>query len=599
MYIQKLRIKNYKGFDDSREMEFGPGFNVIVGQNNSGKSALLECFRPHGTENKPHKTVKIPKGHLPKPHSAIEFDLVLKKEEFVDTLQRSQKSPSTPTPGKDGQSQCQKIFRSEYVTFRMQCNSGHSEFFKQNQSCIFPEFILENCNVKISVGLDQSEITVSEIGGFNADDDLPSAIYAGAADLFYAFKAERLTPGTYKISDESVLLPNAANLAAVLAKLFNKSPRKTADFNAHVTTIFPSIKLIQAPNVGGQYRIKIWTTEPDDDRDDLPNFLEDSGTGVGQVLAILYVAMTMPPSVIAIDEPNSFLHPGATKKLLQILKQYPHQYIISTHSTDIISTVEPDTLHLVQWQDGESKVKALNAAQVQDMRIVLNDVGVALSDVFAADQVIWVEGQTEQECFPKIARHGGAKIPLGLSFLAVHNTGDFEAKDWTARKIWELYKQLSNANGILPVATAFSLDRETRTQPEMDDLARQTEGKMYFLPRRAYENYLLHPDAIATILGRYLGADKKISAAEVQSWIDEKGKTFHPTKLSPSQANAEQWIKECDAAKLLSALFAEMSDATVEYKKTKHSVELTEWLLANAEDELRELIDYVVGLVPE
>ena len=36
MYIQKIRIKNYRNFNDF-EMEFHEGLNVIVGANNSGK----------------------------------------------------------------------------------------------------------------------------------------------------------------------------------------------------------------------------------------------------------------------------------------------------------------------------------------------------------------------------------------------------------------------------------------------------------------------------------------------------------------------------------------------------------------------------------
>jgi predicted ATPase len=45
------------------------------------------------------------------------------------------------------------------------------------------------------------------------------------------------------------------------------------------------------------------------------------------VLAILYVVMTSNhPQTIIIDEPQSFLHPGAVKKLIEVLKQYPqHQ----------------------------------------------------------------------------------------------------------------------------------------------------------------------------------------------------------------------------------------------------------------------------------
>jgi AAA domain, putative AbiEii toxin, Type IV TA system len=351
--------------------------------------------------------------------------------------------------------------------------------------------------------------------------------------------------------------------------------------------------------VGNQYRIRIWNSDPSTDRDDLAAFLEDSGSGIGQVLAILYVAMTMPPSVIAIDEPNSFLHPGATKKLLQILKQYKHQYIISTHSTDIISSVEPDTLHLVQWHDGESKVTALNATQIDDMRIVLNEVGVGLSDVFAADQVVWVEGQTEQECFPRIVRHRQGQVPLGLSFLAVIDTGDFDARDWKARKIWQLYKRLGEGNGVLPVPAAFSLDSEGRTNALKQEMKKETGGKMHFLPRRAYENYLLIPSAIVAVINSSLDADKAVTVDAVEDWINANGKAFHPNKTAPDTASWDDWVKNCNAAKLLHKLFGDLSHATLEYRKTQHSIALTDWLLEHSPDTLKELSDYVMGLLPK
>jgi hypothetical protein len=600
VYIKRLKIKNYKGFNESEWMEFGPSFNVIVGQNNSGKTALLEAIRLHGAENKPHKSAKKQKGHPSDPHSIFEFDLTTTSEEFVDLIQRTRSVVITPSlgPNQDGLSQIKSALSSKTIDFQIQFSNGVRDFQPRAHSSFISH--LENCGygVQISPSSDPHQI---EIGGYahsRSPDALPGIFFRGYSDRFYVFKAERLALGTYGLSDETILLPNGANLAAVLANMFSNSDKKKKQFNDHITSIFPSIKLIQAPNVGGQYRIKIWTTDPQDDRDDLANFLEDSGTGIGQVLAILYVAMTMPPSVIAIDEPNSFLHPGAAKKLLRILNQYEHQYIISTHSTDIISTVEPDSLHLVRWEGGESKVTALNASEVRDMRIVLNEVGVGLSDVFASDQVIWVEGQTEQECFPKIYAYSGKKLPLGLSFIAVHNTGDFEAKDWTARKIWELYDTLGQANGILPVAIAFSLDKEMRTQAEMDDMARQTGGKMHFLPRRAYENFLIHPEAVAQNINKYVSNSTPVTAQDVETWISNHGGAFHKDQLTPYGAKSVCWHKECDAAKLLGKLYADLSGATLQYNKTRHSVEITEWLLANETEHLSKLIDYVGKFVP-
>ena len=64
------------------------------------------------------------------------------------------------------------------------------------------------------------------------------------------------------------------------------------------------------------------------DREDLTVPLSEAGTGVGQVLSILTVVLEADhPTLILLDEPQSFLHPGAIRKLIEILKRYPrHQY---------------------------------------------------------------------------------------------------------------------------------------------------------------------------------------------------------------------------------------------------------------------------------
>lgn len=44
MYISKLKIKNFKCFDDV-EINFDPNFNLIIGANNSGKSTVFDALR--------------------------------------------------------------------------------------------------------------------------------------------------------------------------------------------------------------------------------------------------------------------------------------------------------------------------------------------------------------------------------------------------------------------------------------------------------------------------------------------------------------------------------------------------------------------------
>src|SRR5229473_1370202 len=42
MYISRVQIGNYKSFLGPPPLEFTQGFNIISGQNNAGKTALLE-----------------------------------------------------------------------------------------------------------------------------------------------------------------------------------------------------------------------------------------------------------------------------------------------------------------------------------------------------------------------------------------------------------------------------------------------------------------------------------------------------------------------------------------------------------------------------
>src|SRR5439155_11899920 len=117
------------------------------------------------------------------------------------------------------------------------------------------------------------------------------------------------------------------------------------------------------------------------------------------------------------------------------------------------------------------------------------DVGARLSDVFGADAILWVEGLTEELCFPKIAQ----RPLLGTAIVGVMHTADFDPRRSEATV--QLYQRLSGGRGLLPPAVGFIFDREGRSDGEREDLERY--GSVSFLPRRMYENYLLNPTGVA------------------------------------------------------------------------------------------------------
>lgn len=424
-----------------------------------------------------------------------------------------------------------------------------------------------------------------------------------AMSRIYAFRAERMNVSTSSIFGSSELEPNASNLACVLHLLQASNISKFRRYVSAINAVFPHVKQITVPPVSGgsSARILVWSVDPDTERDDLAVPLSESGTGIGQVLAILYVVLTADtPRIIIIDEPQSFLHPGAVRKLIGILQQYPqHQYIITTHSPTVVTATHPDTILLVRRTDSESVIDELDPAHAEQVQLLLLEVGARLSDVFGAENILWVEGQTEEMCFPEILQRICKRPLFGTEIIGVAATGDFDAR--RPRAAFEIYRRLSRGRGVLPPALGFIFDREQRNQRERDDLIRESDGTVHFLPRRMYENYLLRPEAVAAVCSGTEGfRESPVTADEVSVWVDTKkwDRKYFGRVVVEGQRSDTLWYQNIDGAKLLHDLFAELSEHRVTFQKTRHSVELTRWLIEHCPEDLADVGQLLSGILP-
>ncbi len=84
--IEKIMIHNYRIFEDF-EMDFNPGMNIIVGDNDAGKSTLLEAVHLALTS-------KIHGKPLAYELSPFLFNAALTEQYFKDVVDR--KSPIPP-----------------------------------------------------------------------------------------------------------------------------------------------------------------------------------------------------------------------------------------------------------------------------------------------------------------------------------------------------------------------------------------------------------------------------------------------------------------------------------------------------------------------
>jgi hypothetical protein len=250
------------------------------------------------------------------------------------------------------------------------------------------------------------------------------------------------------------------------------------------------------------------------------------------------------------------------KALLRILQtEYAqHQYIISTHAPEVIGFSNPRRIHLVKRDGYESTVEQLSLEEVAEFRRVAEHLGVSMADVFAADRVIWVEGPTEELCFPLLYQQATSQpLPRGTIFTSVVATGDFISKKRDRQLVYEIYRQLGCATTPLVVAVAFSFDSEALSEVERQDMGRESRGTVHFLPRRHIECYLIDSTAIAAFIVEKDQASVGVVTPELVAarLIELAGERSFLIDEWRGNLDDEAWAAKVDAANLIACITAE------------------------------------------
>ena len=107
-------------------------------------------------------------------------------------------------------------------------------------------------------------------------------------------------------------------------------------------------------------------------------------------------------SLILIEEPESHIHPQAQLKLFSEIEGIEGQKIITTHSPYLLSVVETDQIVNVRIEDGKTKKSSLKSfsltreEKAELRRYILRSKG----DLFFSKAIILFEGDTESLAFP-------------------------------------------------------------------------------------------------------------------------------------------------------------------------------------------------------
>lgn len=421
MWIQNLLLGNIQSFKYGR-LKFGAGINILVGRNNSGKSAIIRSL------------INFQRNSIIKPEMLLRR---FEEQGFVlATLIDASSSPTGIRTFTDDKYEA-VIFdaKSKNISWLM--------ISEPKESDRYPHDYIENLQLS------------GESTTFNQyPDEEPK-------NAFIAFLAKRKLQYLNGQFDEASAVKvdhDFRGLPAKLSKARSTPSGKEFEEACHdilgfVPSTLPGVVNMNVASLGHYV----------DANESIS--IDQMGDGVAQITGMLVSLFNAKGKIFLIEEIENDLHPEALKKLLaHIIKaSKQNQFIISTHSNIVLSTLGAiDNCKIFETKselvvDKEyntslfsSQVKEVNNMPEERIR-VLSELGYELSDLHLRDGYLILEESSAEKIIrdflipafcPQLANRlgtvgakGAGDVPLRFShlhsvFTYVHTAEIYRHKGW-------------------------------------------------------------------------------------------------------------------------------------------------------------------------
>jgi hypothetical protein len=221
------------------------------------------------------------------------------------------------------------------------------------------------------------------------------------------------------------------------------------------------------------------------------------GHGIQMWLQTLwFIVSSEANAIIILDEPDVFMHADMQRKLVRLLKGNYAQMIIATHSVEIISEVQPENILIINRKEDAS----LLADGYPVLQAAISGVGsvhnLSLSRLLNNKRYLFVEGKDMSilkvlydKLFPKESEP--------LDHFPCVTTGGWST--WQAQK--EQAIKLLNENSDLRIY--FFYDRDYHMFCDIEEREKEAQSsniRIHIWKRKELENYLLVNTAIARFI---------------------------------------------------------------------------------------------------
>ena len=308
MKILSQRVFDFQGFRDSQQVCYESGINIIVGQNNSGKSSLLASLRAPLADDRHRDSARYKTHQLPAPSVSVSISVSgMELKEAI--LRRGQPIDVPVQAGREVHNYAQAapflndVFIRQQVIFDLE-RFANSSFATRN----YPShgiFMPSDRDVRRAVRINVSNGSLGW-GGLlpQAADGFPTLLDWIWQQSVFFFDAERYRIGRSGQIYASRLNSDASNLPSVLLSMSGERGSLFQKLVSHMREIFPTfgnLSVRPCRDAVNMIEVMVWpTVEMLTPELSIP--LATSGTGISQTLGEYDVCAPRQPEVALAKE---------------------------------------------------------------------------------------------------------------------------------------------------------------------------------------------------------------------------------------------------------------------------------------------------------
>lgn len=231
---------------------------------------------------------------------------------------------------------------------------------------------------------------------------------------------------------------------------------------------------------------------------------------------LTYIVAGSGSSILAIDEPDIYLHSDLQRQLLSILKDAGPDILVATHSTELVSEADPTDI-LVVTAKAKSAKRLKDPGQLQTVfRSLGSNLNPTLTQLAKSRRALFVEGRDFHLISLFADRLGKSKVANRAPFAVI------PAEGFQPQKVVDVSAGIETTLGT-PILRGVVFDRDYRSAGEVTEISNQLKENCHFVHihgRKEIENFLLVPSVLERAVRLRL-EDRRKRTGEARPFEDD------------------------------------------------------------------------------